>query len=68
MYVDFTSTIKFFSGIKNKFDIKDVNKLDKPEELTNFINNLKLNEEDLLIRFTIDKNGLISNPIILLEL
>jgi hypothetical protein len=47
---------------------EEVNKLDKPEELTNFINNLKLNEEDLLIRFTIDKNGLVSNPIILLEL
>jgi hypothetical protein len=66
--LNITELVSIFSGIKNKFDIKDVNKLDKPEELTNFINNLKLNEEDLLIRFTIDKNGLVSNPIILLEL
>jgi len=46
----------------------EVNQLEKPEELNNFMNNLVLNEDDLLIRFTIDEIGLISNAIVLLEL
>jgi hypothetical protein len=53
----------------NKIEFSDeVNQMEKPQELNNFINNLSLNEDDLLIRFTINEVGLVSNAIVLLEL
>jgi len=53
----------------NKIDFsEEVNNLEQPEELRKFINNLSLNEDDLLIRFTIDEVGLVSNAIVLLEM
>jgi hypothetical protein len=47
---------------------EEVTKKELPENVMNNLINMKFSEDDMIIRFTIDKNGLVSDPIILLEL